>query len=373
MEIKKIIFVLWVIVCLLTFASGMRANDDDSDQSHTQKVESAARRLIYSPIAFYSPETNLAYGAAGSLVFRISPGQGRNRPSSIGAVFIHTQRNQLQLAMTNDVYLNKAGLRILVKTAYLDYPDKFFGIGPQTRIDDEEIFTSRQFEFSLDVEKEVFAHFSMGARVQWDSWDLTEVVVGGQLENNNIPGIGSGQVAGMGLSASWDTRDRFYSPTRGSWLRLQADIFERVLGGDFAFSRFSLDARRYLRLFSNHVLALNGKVEMQAGDVPFQYLARFGGMYSMRGYFDGRFRDRDLVMAQMEYRMPLSRRWGVVAFGSAGTVAHRLNQLDLARPLLAGGVGLRFVFDKKEHIVLRMDLGFGKDSSGIYFSIYEAF
>jgi hypothetical protein len=31
------------------------------------------------------------------------------------------------------------------------------------------------------------------------------------------------------------------------------------------------------------------------------------------------------------------------------------------------------MFDKKERIQLRMDIGFGKDSSGFYFSIFEAF
>jgi len=338
-----------------------------------EEANSSPLRLIYAPIAYYSPETHLAYGAAGSMVFRISPGHGLNRPSSIGGVIIHTQRKQLKMVLSNNIYLNKAGVYIRSELAYLDYPDKFFGIGPDAAVDDEEVFTSRQFEFSLAVEKEVCCHFSMGARLQWDSWELTEVAADGMLESGQINGVGAGKVAGLGLLASWDNRDRFYSPTRGAWIRARVNFFERVLGGNYAFTHFTVDARTYLPVFGNHVLAFQGKVEFQAGDVPFQYLARFGGMYSMRGYYDGRFRDRDLVMAQLEYRMPLSGRWGLAAFCSGGTVGNRLSDLDFAKPLVAGGVGVRFVFDKKERIVLRMDVGFGKDSSGIYFSIYEAF
>jgi hypothetical protein len=37
-------------------------------------------------------------------------------------------------------------------------------------------------------------------------------------------------------------------------------------------------------------------------------------------------------------------------------------------------MGLRFLFNKKQKINLRMDLGFGQDgNSGVYFGIEEAF
>lgn len=38
------------------------------------------------------------------------------------------------------------------------------------------------------------------------------------------------------------------------------------------------------------------------------------------------------------------------------------------------GGGLRYLFNKKENVNLRMDIGFGRDgNTGIYFGIKEAF
>jgi hypothetical protein len=37
------------------------------------------------------------------------------------------------------------------------------------------------------------------------------------------------------------------------------------------------------------------------------------------------------------------------------------------------GIGLRYLFSKEEKINLRVDLGFGQDTNGIYFGIEEAF
>lgn len=98
-----------------------------------------------------------------------------------------------------------------------------------------------------------------------------------------------------------------------------------------------------------------------------------GGSYVMRGYFEGRFRDKSLLVFQAEYRMPLFWRLGAVGFVGVGNVAEKFSQLDLGNLKSAYGIGLRFLFDRKERIQLRMDIGWGKNSSGFYFSIFEAF
>ncbi|MDY0298038.1 MAG: BamA/TamA family outer membrane protein [Acidobacteriota bacterium] len=373
MGIKKITLLLWVLLCLALTPAGLDANDDDSGDRRPRETESGRLRLIYSPIAYYSPETDLAYGVAGSGIFRLSPKDGRNRPSSVSALAVHTQKNQFQLQLETDLYLNNLGARIRAKVSYLNYPDKFFGIGARTQTRDEEVFTSRSLGFCLSLEKLVWSSLSLGVRAQYDTWDVVETLAGGLLENGDYIGATGGIVAGIGLTATWDSRGRVYSPMSGALVTAQADFYTRSLGADYNFFRFILDARKYFSPIRGHVVAMQSRVELQSGEVPFNYLARFGGMYSMRGYYSGRFRDHNLLMAQVEYRMPLFKRVGLVGFAAAGTVAPTLGQLDLFRPLYSGGAGLRFVFDKKEHIVLRMDVGFGKDSSGIYFSIYEAF
>ncbi len=373
MGIKKITLLLWVLLCLVLTPSGLDANDDDSGDTRAGEVESKALRLIYSPIAYYSPETDLAYGVAGSGIFRLSPQDGRNRPSAVSALAVYTQRKQFQLELDTDLYLNSWGARIRAKVSYKDFPDRFFGIGSSTRPQDEEVFTSRSLGLCVSIEKLVWASLSLGILAHYDTWDITRIEDGGLLATQAYIGGRGGQVAGFGLAATWDTRGRVYSPLTGTLVTARADFYSRVFGSEYSFSHLIVDARKYLSPFRGHVLAVQSRLELESGDVPFSYLARFGGMNAMRGYYDGRFRDRNLVMAQVEYRMPLFSRFGLVGFAGVGTVAPTLGELDLLKPMFSGGAGLRFVFDKKEHIVIRMDVGFGRDSSGIYFSIYEAF
>jgi len=367
-------FVLFFIIirCILT-SPILAASNKGSDDSREDRKEKSGLRLIYSPIAYFSPETNLAYGIAGSGIFRLDRGINNPKPSSISALLVHTRNKQLKMVATVDMYFNELGIRIRPEVTYQDYPDKFFGIGSDTLPEDEELYTSRKLEISVLLEKRIWRDLSFGIRFQRDNFDITETVSGGLLDSPDTIGITGGRVTGFGLNATWDSRDRLYSPSRGTLAKIRGDLFMRGLGGDYDFSHLIMDLRRYLTLSPGHVLALQCRMELESGEVPFSYLASFGGMYAMRGYYDGRFRDRNLLLSQVEYRMPLFGRIEGAAFAAAGTVAPRMSELDPLKPLIAGGFGLRFVYDRKEHIVIRMDVGFGKDSSGVYFSIYEAF
>ena len=94
----------------------------------------------------------------------------------------------------------------------------------------------------------------------------------------------------------------------------------------------------------------------------------------MRGYFQGRFRDKNMAAVQAEFRLPLSARFGMVLFGSAGNVGESPRDLGENDLLTAVGGGLRYRLSKVEAINFRVDLAWGEDgSSGVYFTIREAF
>ena len=71
--------------------------------------------------------------------------------------------------------------------------------------------------------------------------------------------------------------------------------------------------------------------------------------------------------------MPLFWRLGMVGFAGFGNVAEKFSHLRLGELRASYGFGLRFLFDQKEKIQVRMDIAFGENSTGFYFSIYEAF
>ena len=63
----------------------------------------------------------------------------------------------------------------------------------------------------------------------------------------------------------------------------------------------------------------------------------------------------------------------VVVFGGVGDAADELDDLKLKDFKYSYGFGLRYVFDENERLTVRADFGFGKNTSGVYSAMQEAF
>ena len=87
-----------------------------------------------------------------------------------------------------------------------------------------------------------------------------------------------------------------------------------------------------------------------------------------------RFRDKEMIEGQMEYRFPIWGRWGGTVFFGAGEVAPSVLNFSPARLKPAGGLGLRFAVIPKERINIRLDFAY-TDFAGLvyYLDINEAF
>ncbi len=100
-------------------------------------------------------------------------------------------------------------------------------------------------------------------------------------------------------------------------------------------------------------------------------MSTLGGSDNMRGYFEGRYRDKSEMDLCLELRQHVWRRNGLVAWIGAGTVFPRFSALRWSKILPNYGIGYRWEFKKKVNI--RLDLGFGRHQTGFIFSINEAF
>jgi hypothetical protein len=94
---------------------------------------------------------------------------------------------------------------------------------------------------------------------------------------------------------------------------------------------------------------------------------------ALRGYVPGRYIDRQMFATQLEYRLALPKRLGLVAFGGVGEVAPSVGKFNGENLLPAIGTGLRFLLNKKYHVNLRIDIAQGKNEHTWSMSIGEAF
>ncbi len=87
----------------------------------------------------------------------------------------------------------------------------------------------------------------------------------------------------------------------------------------------------------------------------------------------GSTRDKTEIGGQVEYRIPVWWRFGIVPFAGVAQVADKMSLWGITEFKFAGGAGIRFLLNREEHIAFRLDMGFGSNSSGVYLTVTEAF
>lgn len=175
----------------------------------------------------------------------------------------------------------------------------------------------------------------------------------------------------VGFSLLYDSRDFLTNAYRGGYVRLDQRVAPSFLGNKYTFGTTELTANNYHQVWQGGVLATQFHTLVNYGTPPWGLLATLGGNYSMRGYYEGRYRDKCSMDAQLELRQHLWKRNGVALWVGAGTVFPDFSGFKASRILPNYGVGYRWEFKKRVNI--RLDLGFGKDQTGFIFNINEAF
>jgi hypothetical protein len=93
----------------------------------------------------------------------------------------------------------------------------------------------------------------------------------------------------------------------------------------------------------------------------------------MRGFYEGHFRDKNMLMLQTEARIKVYRKWGITLFAHSGVLANDRLKFALPYSHSAGGAGIRYMFDAKRRVNVRLDYAISKEAQLMYFTIGEAF
>jgi len=349
------------------------ASDASPQETSADSADDDGGSLIPLPVIFYQPETGLGFGLTGINYYRASPGDTISPPSSLSLVGIYTTKNQLVLAVSSDMYLAEDLWRISSSVSYSKFPTKYWGIGNDTPDSAEEDYTPRALTLKLWPQRKVATGWYVGLAANILDRSVSEATEDGLIDSGLAPGVDDEQAIGLGGSLIRDSRDNRVYPRRGSYHKLLVDLFADVWFGDNGFGVYTLDLRKYFPVARTHVLALQALGIATSGEPPFDLYPQLGGESLLRGYFQGRYRDRSLLALQGEYRLPLFWRFGAAGFVGVGQVAPDIGGFGLDRFWVAGGAGLRFLLAKREGLNIRADFAFGEGSSGFYLSIGEAF
>lgn len=361
---------LAVPLAFLACACASHAGENPAPDSLRQSRNS----FVALPYAYYTPETKFAFGAGSIYSFRPRGGAPEARPSNLRLALTGTQLKQFIVAFLPELYFENERYFLNGYIGCYRYPDKFWGVGDRTPDGAEEGYVPDWLKFNVNLQRLVAPGLYIGLRYQYEYMSLRETDPEGALRLGAVPGSSGGVSSGIGVILSHDTRDNIYQPSKGFYNQVYAVVFARPTGSDYDFNLLSVDLRRYFSLFGSHVLAVQTFDSFISGEAPFQMLGMYGSSYWMRGYYSGRYRDKHLITFQTEYRMPVYWRFGAAAFAGLGAVSDEAATFRADRFRFSFGAGARFMFDRRERINARLDVGFDEDGNpGIYALVAEAF
>jgi outer membrane protein assembly factor BamA len=232
----------------------------------------------------------------------------------------------------------------------------------------------------LNANRKLAGNYFAGMGFDYDNYyDIQSTPAGNnenQFEKYGIGTNSSTAALGINFNLLYDNRKNSINPTDGCY----AAFIYRVnpLTTNAQWTSVYFDARRYFRLPSikRKIMALSAFYWGTDGKVPYLNLPgtqlEFTGR-SGRGYSVGRFRGKQMLYLEGEYRFDISknRLWGGVLFLNAQSLSDSDNNFTAINP--AGGFGARIKFNKTSETNLTLDFGFGKDSFGFYIGLGEFF
>lgn len=253
---------------------------------------------------------------------------------------------------------------------FYSFPCKFWGMGYDMGDDDSNKSDMKRWQarFKASFLFHLGDNLYLGPMVSYDyvigrSIERPELLNGMDQHTWNI---------GAGFSAVYDTRDVLTYPHRGFYINLSQCFRPRFMGNDYAFSTTELQVDAYQRVWKGAILAEDFRTMLNFGNPSWGMMALLGNSNSMRGYYEGRYRDKHKMEAQVELRQHVWKRNSLTTWVGAGTVFHKFSEMRSRHILPNFGIGYRWEF--KKNVNVRLDYGFGKaGQTGFLFSINEAF
>ena len=384
MDLLKLV----VVIGIVSLNSAAWANDANSpqlssDYSHAKldkQIEKAPEKELnnkainWFPIIFYTQESSLALGAGTMRAFKKPNAEANARSNNITAMAFYTLNKQFLIELAPEFYFFKESFNLKMRANYSKMPSLFFGTGEHVPEDYEgEDYVAKNSYFQGDFIAKLFRSFRAGLRYEWHDYTVTEKEAGGLLDQGFFIGEDGGTISGAGLILDQDNRDNTFAATSGAYHQFIAMKYTDKLGSDFEFNQYIIDLRQFIPINKKGVLALQGLAIFSDGEVPFNRLSQLGGSMIMRGIYQGRYRDKNILALQGEYRRPFKHRWYYSVFASIGEVAPSGSEFNGSNLKVTAGGGVRYALDPKNKMHLRFDVGVSEFGVSPIIILGEAF
>jgi hypothetical protein len=330
--------------------------------------------FVAAPLPVVSPALGSGIIPVAGYIFPLDEKGKKLQPSVVGAGGLITNDGSRGFGLGADLFLKEA--RYELKSVYahgnLDY--NLYGPGYANGSAGLKLPLEQSGQlFFVEFLRNVGRDFYVGGRFLTGNSLITVKPASGQTPP--VPpdtGVRT-NLRALGAEVVRDSRSNRFYPVEGSLIDFTGDFFANALGSKYSFQAYKFTFNKYISLSKKQVLATNVFLCGTGGQPPFYGNCIYGSNNELRGYTAGRYLDRYMFATQLEYRLVLPWRFGLVGFGGLGGVAPGADQFRLDQFLPAGGAGLRYLLSKQYHVNLRTDFAWGRDNFTWSMGVGEAF
>lgn len=346
-----------------------------SSQADTANENKREKSLSIFPFLIYDTDSGVGYGAKAKFVGYLA---GKE---SFDFILFNSSKGERWYVFTfstPDIEIRQGKrypFSLDIKAEYNKFLKYYYyGMGSVSKEEDKTEFSLEKKELQFKVGRGFTPHFVAEVTYVLRSVRYYHIEEGPFQDILRMVGEQFSPLATVLLR--YDTSDSQIHPKRGYRILFQNDWAGKFLGNkDARFHRFALDLRKFTLLFGmNDVLAFRLLIQKISGaQVPLFEMSALGGgseMDAMRGFKLNRFLDKGKFLFNAEYRFPLWKKLGGNVFLDAGHIWPSWGEIDLMKSVLDFGWGLRYYL---HNFVVRFDMGFSDEGTGVYFNFGHIF
>ncbi len=394
-----IIFFTFLLSFKISFAQQNSGNVEEKDvndiigkifgnrkkKNKDSTVEYGKVHYSFLPGVEYSVQTGLSFSVSMNTAFYT----GKNAKSNLSTIHIApavTQMKQFFLPIQSSIWLKNNKYNLVTDWHFDRYPQKNYGLGGNTKSTDAYSIDYNYIRLYQTLYKKVSADMYLGLGYLLDYyWNVKEVDPPAGVVTDFVQyGLRKKYFSSaISLNFLIDQRRNPINPQSGYYFNFMYRPNLKVLGSNTNWHTIFSDFRAYKKIApqskASGVLAFWAYSTLTlSGKPPYLNLpATANDTYANagRGYVQGRFRGKNQLYAEVEYRFQLSKNglFGGVVFANAQSYSEiTTKRFEVIAP--AAGAGLRIKMNKYSKLNLALDYGFGKNGShGFFANLGEVF
>lgn len=346
-------------------------------------VQQDKLRLSVLPAAGYTLQTGFAGVLSANAIFRT----GRDSADNISAILTnitYSEYKQVILPLQGYIWTKDNKYNIIVDWRFMKYPQYTYGLGGYTNVTDGYRIDYSNIHLYQTLMRYVAPYIYAGLGYNFDYyWNVKELSPPvGKVTDFQSYGLSDKVVAsGITLNGLYDSRKNPINATQGSFARVTYRPNFTWMGSDANWQSLIFDLRHYFKFpyRSHNVLAIWSYDWFTTGGTPPYLMLPGTGWdpYSNtgRGYIQGRYRGRNMLYLESEYRFRITRNGllGGVVYANGESVSEPItNRFETVAPGWGGGLRIRLNKFSNTNIAIDYSLGLN-GSRGFFVNLGEVF